>query len=279
VPTGPDSRDYALAVLVALLLFGVYAAGAAPTIYVGDSGELVAAVATLGIPHPSGYPLYVLLGKLWTLAVPVGSIAYRMSLFSAATGAGRVRGALPHGACDRRVPAGGGHSAPGCSDSRRASGARRTCNASIRSTRCSSFSRSPARRGGNGRIRRAISPSPFFVCGLGATNHTFMAIAGIAFACAVALDTAAGIFTTDDRGALRDPMTVVRQAAVAALAFSAGLLPYLYLLVRSRMDPRLDWGNPGNVLGAGRRRAAARFLGARLHRVGYRSRSDRPPTT
>jgi len=64
-------------------VFVVYALGACRTIYVGDSGELVTAVAVLGIPHPSGYPLYVLLGKLWTVLVPVGSIAFRMSLFSA----------------------------------------------------------------------------------------------------------------------------------------------------------------------------------------------------
>ena len=41
---------------VILGLFAVYVAGACRTIYVGDSGELVAAAATLGIPHPSGYP-------------------------------------------------------------------------------------------------------------------------------------------------------------------------------------------------------------------------------
>ena len=64
-----------------------YALGACPTIFVGDSGELVAAVDILGIPHPSGYPLYVMLGKLWTLLLPVGSVAYRMSLFSAACAA------------------------------------------------------------------------------------------------------------------------------------------------------------------------------------------------
>src|SRR5262245_45286766 len=68
-------------------VFAVYALGACPTIYVGDSGELTTAVAVLGIPHPTGYPLYVLLGKLWTLLLPVGSIAWRMSLFSAACGA------------------------------------------------------------------------------------------------------------------------------------------------------------------------------------------------
>ena len=45
------------------------------------------AVHVLGIPHPTGYPLYVLLGKLWTVLVPVGSIAYRLSLFSAACAA------------------------------------------------------------------------------------------------------------------------------------------------------------------------------------------------
>ena len=75
--------DAIVAAAVAVCLCGVYTVGACRTIFVGDSGELVGAVYLLGIPHPTGYPLYVLLGKLWTLLVPVGSIAYRMSLFSA----------------------------------------------------------------------------------------------------------------------------------------------------------------------------------------------------
>jgi uncharacterized membrane protein len=81
-------RDRSSAAALALTAgtFLVYALGACRTIYVGDSGELVAAVHMLGIPHPSGYPLYVLLGKLWTL-LPAGSIAFRMSLFSAACAA------------------------------------------------------------------------------------------------------------------------------------------------------------------------------------------------
>src|SRR5512146_2180400 len=81
--SGARGGDRALAGGLAAAAFAVYAAGACRTIYVGDSGELVAAVATLGIPHPSGYPLYVLLGHLWTLLVPLGSVAFRMSLFSA----------------------------------------------------------------------------------------------------------------------------------------------------------------------------------------------------
>jgi hypothetical protein len=47
----------------------------------------VTAVALLGIPHPTGYPLDVLLGKTWTMIFPFGSIAWRMSIFSAACAA------------------------------------------------------------------------------------------------------------------------------------------------------------------------------------------------
>ena len=57
---GRDSRKIH-ALILGLSLFLIYAWGASRTIYVGDSGELVAAVHTLGIPHPSSYPLYVLL--------------------------------------------------------------------------------------------------------------------------------------------------------------------------------------------------------------------------
>ena len=93
-PTG-SGRDRALAVSLFAALFLIYAAGACRTIYVGDSGELVTAVYLLGIPHPTGYPLYVLLGKLWTLVLPLGSIAWRMSLFSAAAAAATSLTSLP----------------------------------------------------------------------------------------------------------------------------------------------------------------------------------------
>jgi hypothetical protein len=49
-----------------------------------DSGELITAVYSTGIPHQPGYPLYVILAKLFTW-IPVGSIAYRVNLFSAVT--------------------------------------------------------------------------------------------------------------------------------------------------------------------------------------------------
>src|SRR6266508_3713955 len=48
-----------------------------------DSGDLASAVATLGIPHPPGYPTYVLLGHAWAALPLGGDLAYRLNLFSA----------------------------------------------------------------------------------------------------------------------------------------------------------------------------------------------------
>ncbi len=48
----------------------------------GDGGELITAAITLGIPHPPGYPTYILLGKLVSL-LPFEPVAYRFHLFSA----------------------------------------------------------------------------------------------------------------------------------------------------------------------------------------------------
>lgn len=67
--------------------FAVYIKSLAPTITWRnegvDGGDLVAAVHTLGIPHPPGYPTYVILGKMFTLLVPFGDTAYRLNLMSA----------------------------------------------------------------------------------------------------------------------------------------------------------------------------------------------------
>ena len=40
----------------------------APGVTLWDSGEFLAAIHSLGIPHPPGTPLYVLIGKVWSLA-------------------------------------------------------------------------------------------------------------------------------------------------------------------------------------------------------------------
>lgn len=80
----------ALAVFVLVVALAVYARTLAPDITWahdgGDGGDLITAAATGGVPHPPGYPTYLLLS--WPFVnLAVGNLAWRMNLFSA-VGAG-----------------------------------------------------------------------------------------------------------------------------------------------------------------------------------------------
>jgi hypothetical protein len=76
-----------LAIGVTLTAFTAYLRTLAPTITWrhggADSGDLAAAVATLGIAHPPGYPTYILLGRIWSWLPLGGGLAYRLNLLSA----------------------------------------------------------------------------------------------------------------------------------------------------------------------------------------------------
>jgi hypothetical protein len=84
-----------LAIGVTLTAFTTYLRTLAPTITWrhggADSGDLAAAVATLGIAHPPGYPTYILLGRVWSWLPLGGDPAYRLNLLSA-TGAAVAAG-------------------------------------------------------------------------------------------------------------------------------------------------------------------------------------------
>lgn len=47
-----------------------------------DGGDLITAAAVNGVPHPTGYPLYLLIAKLFQW-LPVGNLAFRTNLLSA----------------------------------------------------------------------------------------------------------------------------------------------------------------------------------------------------
>jgi hypothetical protein len=57
--------------LAFLFLVVLYIATLTPSVAGGDSGELAAAGLTGGVPHPSGYPLFALLARLFG-ALPLG---------------------------------------------------------------------------------------------------------------------------------------------------------------------------------------------------------------
>jgi hypothetical protein len=65
-----------------LLLF----VAVSPSVYPGDSGLISFASFFLGTAHPPGYPLFILLGKLFTF-IPFGNVAFKVNLVAAAFGA------------------------------------------------------------------------------------------------------------------------------------------------------------------------------------------------
>ena len=77
-------RAAAFAAFVVPAALGILAASPEP--YWLDSPELTAAAQTLGMPHPPGHPLFVMLTKAFTL-LPFGGVAFRVSVASAVFGA------------------------------------------------------------------------------------------------------------------------------------------------------------------------------------------------
>ncbi len=63
----------------------VYGLTLCPTVYVEGSGELIGSVRLLGTPHPTGYPLFCLLGRLVCAALPTANPAWPVSTATAMT--------------------------------------------------------------------------------------------------------------------------------------------------------------------------------------------------
>lgn len=86
VPPAPAARPpYGAALLAGLAVFALYAFTLGPTTWFWDTSEYIATAHILGIPHPPGNPLFVVLARAWELLLaPFGlSVAVRINLFSA----------------------------------------------------------------------------------------------------------------------------------------------------------------------------------------------------
>ncbi len=83
-------------VITLVVLLGVYLSTAAPDLTVWDASELATAAHTLGIPHPPGTPLWVLLGRVSTLLFSSAGPARSVTLLSvwATAGAGALGAAM-----------------------------------------------------------------------------------------------------------------------------------------------------------------------------------------
>ncbi|WKZ47071.1 MAG: DUF2723 domain-containing protein [Anaerolineales bacterium] len=74
--------DPVIALTLFIALLALYVRTLAPSLLFGDSAEFQTIASTLGIGHPTGYPVYILLAKLFTF-IPIHDVAYRVNLFSA----------------------------------------------------------------------------------------------------------------------------------------------------------------------------------------------------
>lgn len=86
-PSAPLPRisrlDLALFLLVFVLLFVLYVHTAGPSLGgLYDSEEYQWTAYALDFAPSTGYPLYLLLGKVWIALVPFGTVAHRMNLLS-----------------------------------------------------------------------------------------------------------------------------------------------------------------------------------------------------
>jgi hypothetical protein len=206
----------------------VYVLTLSPTVVGGDSGELIVAACVRGVAHPPGYPLYTLLGHVFS-HLPFGSVAWRVNLLSAVCDAAAAA-LLCHGVARWTKSAWAG----------------------IASAALFAFSPLVWPYAVSAEVfplnnlfaaalvdlsvdavpvpRPSLLPLTAFVVGLGLTNHHTLIFLGAPLLVALVLLEGRGFSW--------------RRAAFVALAFTAGLLPYAYLPLASAAHPPLAWGDP-----------------------------------
>lgn len=82
-----QKAEQCAAVAAALVAGSVFFYHLSPGVTLKDSGELVTAAFSLGVPHPPGYPLWTLLGFFWShFVLPFGNPAWRIGVLSGVTG-------------------------------------------------------------------------------------------------------------------------------------------------------------------------------------------------
>lgn len=228
-------HDYLWACCVGVIALVVYILTLAPEITGEDSGELITAAYTLGIPHPPGYPLWCILGKLFTILIPFGSIAYRVNFMSSFFAAGTVAFlflVVQKITGSRPVAAGTALFFAFTHQfwSQSVIAEVYTLNAFFIVVCIFLLLIWEEKR--SNRLVYLLS----FVAGLGCTNHPTMAPLTPVFALY--------IIVKGGRAVLR-PKVI----SISALLFLAALSVYLYLPLRARADPYMNWGNPRTIAG------------------------------
>ncbi|MFZ1731138.1 MAG: DUF2723 domain-containing protein [Bacteroidota bacterium] len=251
---------------VSLAALVVYLLTIAPSVDFIDAGELATVAHTWGIAHPTGYPLFTLLAGLWAM-LPIGSGIFRLNVFAAvltAAGAGisvqfffELLGVLPL----RSNPKAQGKkkSTPSVSSAPAQIDSIAALKAAFIAGLLLAFSGTywrtalsievyalhilllslvlwsaarlfflPATDARTLRRRMMITAG---LLGLSFSNHMSTIFLLPALLLLLVLTH-------------RRSVEFWKNLGFAAVAFMAGLLPYLYLPIRAASHPYLNWGNP-----------------------------------
>ncbi len=74
-------KDFIILLVCLIAIYQLYLYTTFPAFKSDDSAETITSAYTLGISHPPGYPLYTIVGKVFSY-LPLGSPAFRVNLFA-----------------------------------------------------------------------------------------------------------------------------------------------------------------------------------------------------
>ncbi|MFQ5606421.1 MAG: DUF2723 domain-containing protein, partial [Candidatus Zixiibacteriota bacterium] len=77
-----DRVNIALAVFVTLVSGWVYWLTVQPTVSFWDCGEFIACSYILGVPHPPGSPLFIMIGRLFSVLPVAADVGFRVNIIS-----------------------------------------------------------------------------------------------------------------------------------------------------------------------------------------------------
>lgn len=201
---------------------------AAPGVTFEDAGELAAAAATLGVPHPPGYPLLMLVGRAWILlCAPLGAEPARaLNLLSALCAAGAA--ALLVRTAQR---AGASAGAALCAAVLCVLAPTFAAQAVVTEVYALAALLQAAFL-----LVALTRPRPalpaFFLLGLATSAHQV----------SLCLAPVALVATWRSLRSGAEPRRARAVAGRAALAFAAGLLPFAYVPLAAARRPPVDWG-------------------------------------
>ncbi len=245
-PPARSFVDLAIAAGLALACLGLYLSTLCPTVFWYDSAEYVAAASLLGIPHPPGYPLYTLIGHLFT-RLPLEP-AYAMNLMSAVFGALAVALAYLIGRA-----LGGGRLAAAIGAATLGVGHLHWSQSLIAEVYtpglCFLLASLLLLLRGLERDRRGPLVLAALIAGLGLGVHFFIATCGVGLA---ALVLGLGLRPQRPRELARllSREALGRRLLTAAACLGAACLGaciFLYIPLRAAMKPALNFGDPSSL--------------------------------